>query len=195
MKYKFKMILPAIGFAVGSTILLLASLFCTKVLTAAICFIMGIILYMPAVHFPHRLFRIRLNDYFVIIRYPCTKWQGVYQLPKKNTYKLGPNRCPRKLRDLSRQMTRMFSSAYFSTGAFYHMTTHQAIINRLLRLKEKGMVKILACQQIGQYSLKKEQQKILGSSCRCCSDRKVCRWHQEAVKNRQFYYIEFQVLR
>lgn len=131
------MISPAIGFASGSATLILTSLFCTNGLAAVICLVLGIVFYMPSVHFPHRLFRIRLNDYFVIIRYPFIKWHDIYQLPEKNTYRPGPNQCSQKLRELSRQMTKMFSCPRFTTGAFYRMTTHQTIINHLLRLKKR----------------------------------------------------------
>jgi hypothetical protein len=200
VKYKIKMILPAICWGTASTAFLLLCLLCLcfqNTFAAIICFMTGVIFYLITIQIPRPFFRIRLNEYFVIIRYPFTKWQGVFQSPdpkwRFRSHEI--KQCKKTLCRVSHQMTDMFSSIYFETGGSYRLTTHQTVVNHLKRLEKSEQIKIVTCIPIYRHSLKKEQQKILGRSCRCCSDRKVCRWYQGAIKRRQFYYVEFQVIR
>ena len=193
MKYKIKMILPNICWLVACTVFtFLIILFCLISASNIFPYLIGVIFYLVAIKIPQCFFSTRLNDYFIIIRWPFSKWRNVFQKPN-HVSETNPDLCRYKIRNLSRQMFDMFSSPLFLTGCLYRMTTHQTVVNHLMRLEKQGQIKIMACTPIASNTLKKELKHIV--HCRFCKKKEGCRWHRLNSEPRQFYYVEFSVIR
>ena len=138
---------------------------------------------------PQRIFQRRLNDYFVVIHYPFSKWRGIYQSPvrKHRILKSGKSTCKSDYHNLTRQMVGMFTPTCFPDG-FYRTITHDTVKTRIERWEKSGYLKILACKPVYRKDL-----KHLQKDCKRCSDAGQCSFRRYVIQPRQFYYIEFQV--
>ena len=192
MKYRTKMVLPAIYWGTGGLIVILLSLYCPNAMSSFLCFVLGVFAVCIALGIPHWRLCSRLNDYFIIIRWPFSKWRNVFQKPD-HVSKVS-DLCRYKIRNLSRQMINMFSSPLFQKDCLYRMTTHQTVVNHLKRLEKQGQIKIMTCMPTESKTLKRELKKII-RHCQRCPKREGCCWHRMETEPRQFYYVEFQVTR
>ena len=187
MKYEIRLALPMMCWGIVGLITLQASFLCLN-LTALICFIISIMAFRLMFGL-----RTRLNDYFIIIRWPFSKWRNVFQKPD-HVSGVNSDLCRYKIRNLSCQMISMFSSPLFQKDYLYRMTTHQTVVNHLKRLEKQDQVKIMTCTPTESKTLKRELKRIL-KYCWNCPKRESCRWHRKETEPRQFYYVEFQVTR
>lgn len=106
--------------------------------------------------------------------------------------KLKGKNCHEIFRSLSQQMKNMFSPESFPNG-YYRTITHETVVKRLALLGKNGFVSILTCKPVYSKDLAVTQKNILQRSCKRCGRGIHCLFRRIALRDKQFYYIEFQV--
>lgn len=186
IRYKFKMYRPVTFW----TVLALVTLFLMSKFPAFVFpLIIEILILLQR---PRRLFEHRLNEYFVVTKYPFSKWHGIFQSPERFICNPKTSNCKVFFRELSRQIIELFSLVDSGKG-YYRITTHSVIKKRIEMLELQGKLKIICCTPAYEKDLAKLQDLLLHHKCRQCCDVESCRYRQASEGKRQFYYIEFYV--
>lgn len=138
---------------------------------------------------PKYIFEHRLNDFFIILRYPFYKWNFIFQQVKRKTF--GTD-CKSTYHNLSHEIINMFSSVDFKHG-YYRTITHTVIKDRLGRLERKEKLKIITCKPVYLKDFTKIRKFIIHKNCKSCKGSQHCIWNKSSIKPRQFYFVEFYI--
>jgi hypothetical protein len=139
---------------------------------------------------PRKFFERRLNDYFIMLRYPLSKWHSIFQSPKSCIYRSDSSVCKVFFRDLSKQMTKLFDLVEASKG-YYRFTTHEVIKKRIEMLEQQGKLKIICCKPTYRKNLVQLQNLLLHHGCRQCPQAGCCYYRQVSIKKGNFTILNF----
>lgn len=138
---------------------------------------------------PKRLFQRQLNDNFMIVRFPGSRWYGIFQKPAAVLPKTD---CSLIYRNLCKSMLGIFSFIQQEHG-YYRTITHEIVIRRLEKEEKAGNLEILTCEPAYKKDLSNIFHQAMRGSCWGCNQSKICPHLLAAKKKRQFYYIEFHI--
>lgn len=131
----------------------------------------------------------RLNDYFVEVHYPLSKWRIIAQSVNKKHIK-GMS-CKRISHDLSKQAETLFEN--LEPHCIYIANTHKTMLKRL---QQNPSIQILQVVLQHEGTLKNDQQKLLNRRCdKQCSKAKCasCIIKKAAEESRNFYFVKFKM--
>lgn len=123
----------------------------------------------------------RLTPNFYVIH--GLRYNGIFQC--QATRKHSPMTCLAVLRVLLKEQDAL--PAALATGR-YRAVTHETILRRL---ETMSSVKDVIIIDIGQKSLEKIVDRMLGGRCRSCT--RPCPIEQARKRKRPFYYVEFTI--
>lgn len=189
MKYKIKMLFPVLMIVVC----MFATTICITVVDSLPFSLFMIILLGIELHMlfrrPRILFEKRLNSNFVVIKYPCCRWKGIYQMPAK---KFLADDCETNYRSLCVAMKDLFSHIESEHG-YFRTITHGTVKRRLQKSAADGKLKILVCEPSYKKALKRIFVQAVNKKCSRCEKSGTCPHCLAAKKIRQFYYMEFYI--
>lgn len=195
MWYKLKMQSVEIALSIASVLAIFASLLCNSFYSILICLLIGAALFCMAAHRPSKFFVKRFGLFFIVAKYPLSKWHNIYQKLISRSGMLHAVQwmdCTILYRELSKQICEMFN--YLDTEHGYYRTiTHETIINRIKQSEEQGKIKILTLKPLYRRNMVKIQSALLYHKCRFCYGKGTCRFRAISKKKRQFYFIEFYI--
>lgn len=181
--------------AITSMLMLLITFFIfikiNKSLLSLILLILLILESLFVLRKPKSIFEHRLNDYFIIVRYPFCKWSFIFQQVNKKALE---SECKNIYRNLSREIIHIFNfvDSHHQRG-YYRTITHTVIKDRLKRLERKQKLKILTCKPIYLKDFTKIKKSITNNNCKRCKGSAHCIWNKSAKELRQFYFVEFYI--
>lgn len=189
MKYKFKMysylLITLAIFALTS----LCSLFIKSTIPSLLLLVLLVIELLVITQRPKKLFQKQLNENFMIVRFPGSKWGGIFQRPSSlETI----SECRLSYRRVCKSMQSIFQCIQNEHG-YFRTITHETIMHRLEKEAKAGTIVILTCNLAYKNDLSKIFHQAMRERCRRCDQSKTCPQLLIAKKIRQFYYIEFYI--
>lgn len=131
----------------------------------------------------------RLNDYFVAMRFPFSKWHFISQsINKKHIEGMT---CKQIAHDFSKQAVTVFEN--LKPDRTYLASTHQTVIRRL---KENPDIHMLTEALDYHSNMQKTQRRFLNRKCtKNCTvaEQNACFLQKSVAKKRSFYFIKFTV--
>ena len=189
MKYRIKMysyLLVALTCLVLTT---LCSLFVKSAIPSLLILFLLVVEMLVITQRPKRLFQKQLNDHFMIVHFPGSCWNGIFQKP---TAVLTKADCSSVYRSLCKSMIDIFSFIQHEHG-YYRTITHDIVKRRLEKEAKAGNIVVLTCEPAYQKNLSSIFHQAMQKICLECGQSKACHHLLAAKKKRQFYYIEFYI--
>lgn len=189
MKYRIKMysqLLVAMASLILTTV---CSFFVQSIAVSMLTLFLLVIEILAITQRPKRLFQRQLNDNFMIVHFPGSRWNGIFQKPAAA---LPKSDCSFIYRNLCKFMIDAFSFIQHEHG-YYRTITHDIVKRRLEKEAKNGNIAILTCEQAYRKDLSSIFHQAMQKICLGCEQSKTCPHLLAAKKKRQFYYIEFYI--
>lgn len=189
MKYRIKMysqLLVAMASLILTTV---CSFFVQSIAASMLILFLLVIEILAITQRPKRLFQRQLNNNFMIVHFPGSRWNGIFQKP---TFVLTKADCSSVYRSLCKSMLNIFSFIQHEHG-YYRTITHDIVKRRLEKEAKTGNIVILTCEHAYRKDLSSIFHQAMQKVCLGCGQSKACHHLLAAKKKRQFYYIEFYI--
>lgn len=189
MKYRIKMysqLLVAMANLISTTV---CSFFVQSIAASMLILFLLVIEILAITQRPKRLFQKQLNDHFMIVHFPGSRWHGIFQKP---TAVLTKADCSSVYRNLCKSMIDIFSFIQHEHG-YYRTITHDIVKRRLEKEAKAGNIVVLTCEPAYRKDLSSIFHQAMQKVCLGCGQSKTCHHLLAAKKKRQFYYIEFYI--
>lgn len=189
MKYRIKMYSQLLAALACLVLTIIYSIFVTSATLAILILFLLVIEILVITQRPKRLFQRQLNDNFMIVWFPGSKWRGIFQRPSPLFTKFD---CGVAYRRMCRSMHDIFNFIQIEKG-YFRTITHDTIKYRLEKEAKAGSIVILTCKPAYQKDLSGIFHQAMHKMCWGCEKSKTCPHRQATKKVRQFYYIEFYI--
>lgn len=189
MKYRIKMYSQLLAALACLVLTIIYSFFVTSATLAILILFLLVIEILVITQRPKRLFQRQLNDNFMIVWFPGSKWRGIFQRPSPLIPKTD---CHYSYRRVCNSMHSIFDFIQQEQG-YFRTITHDTIIHRLEKEAKAGSIVILTCEPAYRKDLGSIFHQAMDKVCWNCGQSKTCPHLLAAKKVRQFYYIEFYI--
>lgn len=189
MKYRIKMYSYLLATLACLVLTTLCSFFVKSSVLTLLILLLLIIEMLVVTQRPKRLFQKQLNDNFMIVKFPGSKWKEIFQHPSPLVPKFD---CNYSYRRVCKSMHNIFVFIQQEQG-YYRTITHDTIKHRLEKESKAGSIVILTCEPAYQKDLSDIFHQAMHKICWGCGKSKNCSHRLAAKKKRQFYYIEFYI--
>lgn len=189
MKYRIKMYSQLLAAMASLLLTTVCSFFVQSIAVSMLILFLLVIEILAITQRPKRLFQRQLNDNFMIVHFPGSRWNGIFQKQDAVLLKVS---CSFVYRNLCKSMIDVFSFIQHEHG-YYRTITHDIFKRRLEKEAKAGNIVILTCEQAYRKDLSSIFHQAMKKICLGCGQTKTCPHLLAAKKKRQFYYIEFYI--
>lgn len=189
MKYRIKIYSQLLTAMASLALTTLCSFFVQSALLSILILILLLVEMLVVTQRPKRLFQRQLNDNFMIVHYPGSKWNAIYQRPNPL---VAPFDCHYSYRRVCKSMHSIFSCIRNEQG-YFRTITHDTIIRRLEKEAKNDNLIILTCKLAYQKDLSSIFYQSMHKICGGCEKSRTCPHRLASKKKRPFYYIEFYI--